>query len=248
MLESPATLRPRKKVNVFSVLKRRLPVQEYQLLRKVLLKNELLKKDLFGEVWTATADGEDAVLRDTRPARWWLKWLARRLLRREARAMATLHEVDGMPQLISSDSKTLLRTFIVGVPLFEGQPDTAAYFNAAAKLLRRIHRNGVTHNDLAKEANILVCDDGSPAFIDFQLAAFASQRGRMFRIAAREDIRHLLKHKRTYRPDLLTTRERNILDSASPPSRAWMLLVKPLYMFVTRNLLGWSDREGAADR
>lgn len=214
----------------------------------MLLKNELLKKDLFGEVWKVTAEGKDAILRDTRPARWWLKWLARSLLRRETRAMATLHEVDGMPQIISSDSQTLLRTFIAGVPLLEGRPDTAAYFNDAAKLLRRIHRDGITHNDLAKEANILLCDDGSPTFIDFQLAGLTRQRGRMFRSAAREDIRHLLKHKRTYRPDLLTTRERNILDSPSPLSRAWMLLVKPLYMFVTRKLLGWSDREGAADR
>lgn len=214
----------------------------------MLSKNELLKKDLFGEVWKVTVDGEVAILRDTRPARWWLRWLARSLLRREARALAALTDIGGIPQLKSHDRHTLLRTFMSGAPLFESRPDNAVYFNDAAKLLRRIHRAGVTHNDLAKEPNILVRDDASPAFIDFQLAWFASKRGRLFRAAAREDIRHLLKHKRTYRPDLLTARECTILNSPSPVSRAWMSLVKPVYLFVTRKILGWSDREGAADR
>jgi RIO-like serine/threonine protein kinase len=221
---------------------------EYQLLRKVLLKNKLLKKDLFGEVWKVTEDGEAAILRDTRPARWWLKWLARSLMRREAQALAALTDMDGIPQLKSHDRHTLLRTFISGAPLYASRPGDAVYFNAAAKLLRRIHRAGVTHNDLAKEPNVLVRDDASPAFIDFQLAWFTGQRGRLFRAAAREDIRHLLKHKRSYYPDQLTTRERTILNSPSPISRAWMSLVKPVYLFVTRKILGWSDREGAADR
>jgi len=213
-----------------------------------LSENEILKKDLFGEVWKVTENGETAILRDTRPARWWLQWLARGLLRREAKALAALTDMDGIPQLQSHDQHTLLRTFMSGAPLFESRPDNAEYFNAAARLLRRMHRAGVAHNDLAKEPNILVCDDASPAFIDFQLAWFTSKRGRLFRAAAREDIRHLLKHKRTYRPDLLTARERTILNSPSPISRAWMALVKPVYLFVTRKILGWSDREGAADR
>ncbi len=213
-----------------------------------MLKNELLKKDLFGEVWKVTEQGEVAILRDTRPARWWLKWLARGLMRREARALAALTDIDGMPQLKSNDPHILVRSYIPGVPLFEGRPDSAAYFKAAARLLRIIHRAGVAHNDLAKEPNVLVRDDASPAFIDFQLAWYSRQRGRLFRAAAREDIRHLLKHKRTYRPDLLTARERAILNSPSPLSRAWMSLFKPVYLFVTRKLMGWSDREGAADR
>ncbi|MCH8278913.1 MAG: serine/threonine protein kinase, partial [Proteobacteria bacterium] len=94
----------------------------------------------------------------------------------------------------------------------------------------------------------LVQNDGEPAFIDFQLAWHAPGRNRLFRIAAREDIRHLLKHKRTYCPDRLTVRERAILASPSPLARAWMRFAKPVYLLVTRRVLGWSDREGAADR
>jgi hypothetical protein len=91
-------------------------------------------------------------------------------------------------------------------------------------------------------------DDGSPAIIDFQLAAHSSKRGRLFRIAAYEDIRHLLKHKRTYCPDHLTQREKNILANPSPVSRVWMATIKPIYLFITRRILGWADREGARDR
>lgn len=208
----------------------------------------LLKKDLFGEVWLLARNGGHVVLRDTRTARWWLAWLARSLLQREARALAVLQDMDGVPQLVQSDKHTLTRTYVPGVTLFEGRPRDSEYFRAGAQLLRRIHRSGVVHNDLAKEPNLLVRDDGSPAFIDFQLAWTSKNRSRLFRIAAREDIRHLLKHKRTYRPDLLTARERSILNTPSPLSRAWMSTAKPVYLFITRRIFGWSDREGAADR
>lgn len=208
----------------------------------------LLKKDLFGEVWLLAENGEYVVRRDTRSARWWLAWLARGLLRREARALAELQDLDGIPRLIKSDKHTLSRSYVPGVTLFEGRPRDSAYFRAAARLSRRMHRAGVVHNDLAKEPNLLVRDDGKPAFIDFQLAWTARRRNRLFRVAAREDIRHLLKHKRTYRPDLLTARERSILDTPSILSRTWMSMAKPVYLFITRRLFGWSDREGAADR
>jgi predicted Ser/Thr protein kinase len=212
------------------------------------MNKELLKKDVFGEIWKLETRGDFELLRDTRSCRWWLGWLARALLRREARALAALTGIDGVPQLASVNQETLTRSFLSGVPLHQGRPGNAAYFTGAARLLRRIHCAGVAHNDLAKEPNLIVLIDGSPAFIDFQLATVAPARGRWFRIAAREDIRHLLKHKRTYRPDLLTARERAILDSPSPLSRAYMALIKPAYLFVTRRLMGWSDREGAAER
>ena len=216
----------------------RLPVQDKQL----------LKKDLLGEVWRGKDDELLVVLRDAGAARWWLAWPARVLLRREARALLALDGMDGVPELYRYNPSTLLRSYLPGQPLFENRPRNASYFKAAARLLRRLHRAGVAHNDLAKEPNILVREDGSPAFIDFQLAHHSKRRGRFFRIAAREDIRHLLKHKRTYRPDLLTARELAILSSPSSLSRVWMAIVKPIYLFVTRRVLGWSDREGAADR
>ena len=138
--------------------------------------------------------------------------------------------------------------YLDGEPMQVSCPRDKRYFDAAMQLLRHLHRAGITHNDLAKEPNVLVQTDGSPAFIDFQLASYRPHRDRLFRLLAREDIRHLLKHKRTYCPDELTRRERGILDSPSVPARIHRATIKPVYLFVTRRLLGWADREGAHDR
>ena len=134
------------------------------------------------------------------------------------------------------------------MPLHRATTCDPDYFRAAARLLRKLHRLGVVHNDLAKEANLLVSKTGLPAFIDFQLAWFAPQRGRLFRLLAYEDLRHLLKHKRSYCPARLTQRELSILEHPSFLSRAFKSTVKPVYLIITRRLLGWADREGAADR
>ena len=209
---------------------------------------KILKRDLFGEIRLTAVVEEAVVVRYIRCAPWWPRWIARRLLLREARALAALDGIGGVPALLQQQPDELRRSYIAGQPLHVARPRDAAYFAAAAGLLRRLHRAGVCHNDLAKEPNLLVRDSGTPGIIDFQLAWYSRSRSRLFRIAAYEDIRHLLKHKRTYRPDLLTAREHRILANPSPASRLFRGTVKPAYLFVTRRLLGWADREGAGDR
>jgi predicted Ser/Thr protein kinase len=210
--------------------------------------SKLLKKDLFGRVTLIHSEAGRVIRRDTRDAPVPVRWIARRLLAREARALAILEELDGIPELIRSDKSTLDRSYVDGVPMQVGRPANIGYFHEAARIVRRMHRLGVVHNDLAKEPNFLLSRDGKPAIIDFQLSSFAPQRGRLFRILAREDIRHLLKHKRTYCPDRLTRRERTILVNPSLIARLWMMTGKPVYLFITRKILGWQDREGAGDR
>jgi predicted lipoprotein with Yx(FWY)xxD motif len=39
-----------------------------------------------------------------------------------------------------------------------------------------------------------------------------------------------------------------MLARRSPIAGIWARTGKPVYRFVTRRLLGWSDREGAGDR
>jgi RIO-like serine/threonine protein kinase len=210
--------------------------------------SELLKKDLFGEIRRQRTAGEIRIIRDTCAASPWIRWLARLLLRREARVLAAMSGIDGVPRLLAAERDLLARTYLPGVAMQTGKPRDPAYFKAAARLLRRLHRAGVVHNDLAKEPNLLVRDDGAPAFVDFQLAWHSAGRGRLFRRLGYEDLRHLLKHKRSYCPQHLTRRELVILANPSLPSRVWMRTVKPVYLFVTRRLLGWADREGAGDR
>ncbi|MCU0975458.1 MAG: hypothetical protein MUC71_04005 [Steroidobacteraceae bacterium] len=208
--------------------------------------SRILKSDLFGRV--VLEDGERTVRRDTTSARGWLLPLARRLARREARALSSLDGLAGTPRLLSFDGRVLRRSWVPGRPMQVARPVDPSYFREALTLLRRLHRAGVAHNDLAKEPNWLVTTDGRPALVDFQLALVSRRRGRLFRALAREDLRHLLKHKRTYCPQRLTARQKRILATPAPHTRLWRATGKRLYTFVTRRLLGWSDREGAGDR
>jgi hypothetical protein len=210
-----------------------------------------LKRDLFGTVDLVAlpaADGGLAVRRDTRTARWWTRPIARWLAGREARSLAAAAGLPDVPRLLAWDDGVLLRSWLPGRPMQEARPRDPAYFREALRLVRRLHRAGVVHNDLAKEPNWLVRDDGRPALIDFQLAWAPRRRGRLFRGLAREDLRHLLKHKRYYCAERLSARQRAILARPGPLSRVWMRLGKPVYLFVTRRIFGWSDREGANDR
>ncbi len=208
----------------------------------------VLKRDLFGEVRRLDGDAGTCIVRDSRGAPVWIRWLARRLLANEAQALAAADGIDGVPELYRHHRDVLERSHIDGLPMQDARPYNRPYFRDAFRLLCRLHRAGIVHNDLAKEPNLLVRPDGSPAFIDFQLAGVSRKRGRLFRLLAREDLRHLLKHKRTYCRDALTAREHRILARPSALSRAWMAAGKPVYLFVTRRLLGWADREGAGDR
>lgn len=214
-----------------------------------MTSSRILKRDLFGSVChEVAADGAQAVVRDVRSAPWWARGLARRLAAREARALAHLAALDGVPALASWDGSRLVRSWLDGAPLHVARTRDPAYFRAALTLLRRMHRAGVAHGDLAKEPNWLVRADGTPALVDFQIATVSRRRGCWFRTRAREDVRHLLKHKRSYCPERLTARQRRILATPAWPSRVWMSTGKPVYLFVTRRLLGWADREGAGDR
>ena len=210
---------------------------------------QLLKSDTFGRVLLVRDEaGRACIRRDVSAAPAWSRWLARRLARREARALTVLAELPGTPAVLRSGTWGLDREWLAGRPMQEARPRDARYFREAFRLLRRLHREGVAHNDLAKEPNWLVRDDGMPALVDFQLASLSRRRGPLFRLLAREDLRHFLKHKRTYRPEALTARERRILDTPAWTSRLWMASGKRLYLLVTRRWLGWADREGAGDR
>ncbi len=208
----------------------------------------LLKADLFGSVSLRQGGAGCLVRRDTTCARAGLGWLARLLARREARALESLGGLAGTPRLIGFDGRRLDRSFIDGLPMQQARPAEPAYFREALRLLRRLHLAGVTHNDLAKETNWLVTPEGRPALVDFQLAAIHRRRSRLFRLLAREDLRHLLKHKRTYLPSGLSARQRRILSTPAPHARLWRATGKRLYLVITRRLLGWADREGAGDR
>lgn len=213
-----------------------------------MYSERLLKQDSLGAISLRRDGGRHSVLRDTAAAGFGLRWLAAALARREAAALTALEHHDGIPRLIAFDGRRLLRSFLPGTPLYAGPPPSRRYFREALGLLVRLHRAGITHNDLAKEANWIAGADGRPGVVDFQLALRFRRRGRLFRALAREDLRHLLKHKRRYRPEDLTARQRALLARPSPLSKLWRHIVKPPYRFVTRRVLGWPERTSAVER
>ena len=204
-----------------------------------------LKADSFGRV--ALMRGADGVFvrRDLTASPWWLRVPAWFLARREARALQRLQGQAATPQLLAWDGRFLDRSYMEGAAMYQRPPrGDAAYFHAAHRLLKQLHRRGVAHNDLAKEANWLVLEDGSPAIIDFQLATLHHPRSKMMRLLAREDLRHLLKHKRMYCRERLTPVELRVLKKQSWLRELWFATGKPVYRVVTRKILKWEDNEG----
>lgn len=204
----------------------------------------LLKADEFGRIEIVERGGVRMIRRDITAAHWWVRSLARRAAAREARALRRLDGVDGVPALLGWDGHELLRGYISGAPMQQAQPRERGYYRDALRLLTRLHRSGIVHNDLAKEPNWMVCDDGSPALVDFQIAWTRGRRGRLFRVLAREDLRHLLKHKRTYCAEALSARQRAILTTPAPHSRLWRATGKRLYKLIARRVFGYWDNEG----
>jgi RIO-like serine/threonine protein kinase len=204
----------------------------------------LLKADELGRIEIVERDGARVIRRDIAAARWWARWFACGAAAREARALRRLADVDGVPALLGWDGRELLRSYIAGAPMQQAQPRHRGYYRNALRLLTQLHRRGIVHNDLAKEPNWLVRADGSPALVDFQIAWTRGRRGRLFRLLAREDLRHLLKHKRTYCAAALSARQRAILETPALHSRVWRATGKRLYKLIARRVFGYWDNEG----
>lgn len=210
---------------------------------------ERLKRDHFGAIdRIRRADGSEFIRRDTGAASPGLRWLARAAARREARALAALDGIAGVPLLLRFDGRTLERSLIAGAPMHEAQPRHPRFYRHAHRLLKAIRARGVVHNDLAKEANWIVASDGTPAVVDFQLAWASRRRGRLFRLLSREGLRHLLKHKRTYCPESLTPTERRVLARRGWIGEWWRRTGKRLYILVARRILHWEDNEARGRR
>ena len=213
----------------------------------------VLKRDVFSTVERGTFRGEGGdvpgVLRRLDEVPLWSRPLARHLFNRERRALASATPLGVAPPLIYADDRKLVRGYIPGSALKIARPfGDHAYFRSARAVLRALHRAGISHNDLAKEQNWLRSPDGRAYLLDFQLAWVFRRRSWLFRMAAYEDLRHFLKHKRRYVPDAVTPAERRVLARKSLPTRIWMMTGKKLYLLVTRGLLGFIDSEGGGPR
>ena len=230
-----------------------LPEDDAAVLSARWTEGVLLKRDVFSTVergrFRSDTGEVDAVLRRLDQVPWWSYIPARHLFARERRALALARDLHVGPELLWAGRQALVRGFIDGVALHLAKPHgDVAYFRSAKQALRKLHRAGICHNDLAKEQNWLRGSDGRAYLTDFQLAACFKTRGRLFRIAAYEDLRHLLKHKRSYAPEALTPKERKILARKSLVASIWLKTGKKVYRAITRGLFNFTDREGGGRR
>src|ERR1700693_3367249 len=230
-----------------------LPRDDAAILSAQWTEGVLLKRDVFSSVERGRfrdTNGEvDAILRRIDQVPWWSYLPARHLFQRERHALSLARELRVGPELLWAGRQALVRGFINGVAIHvEKTVGDVAYFRSAKLALHKLHRAGICHNDLAKEQNWLVGHDGRAYLTDFQLAACFRTRSRLFRVAAYEDIRHLLKHKRSYAPDALTPKERKILARKSLVASIWLATGKKVYRAVTRGLFNFTDREGGGRR
>jgi hypothetical protein len=231
----------------------KLPQADAAVLGARWTEGVLLKRDVFSTVergrYRDDTGEVDAVLRRLDEVPWWSFIPARHLFARERKALALAKGLNVGPELLWAGERALVRGFIDGVALHLAKPrGDVAYFRSAKLALGKLHRAGICHNDLAKEQNWLVGRDGRAYLTDFQLAACFKTRSRLFRIAAYEDLRHLLKHKRSYAPGALTPKERKILARKSLVASVWLMTGKKVYRAITRGLFNFTDREGGGRR
>jgi RIO-like serine/threonine protein kinase len=212
---------------------------------------EVHKRDAFGRVERVEIDGRAYARRvadgGSIPGS---GWLARRLLARERRALAALAGVAGVPAERDDGSPAprdaLVRTWVEGQPLSRAASLPCDFFDRLDELVLALHARGVCHNDLHKESNVIVGQDGRPWLIDFQLASVHPRGGRAFETRRQEDLRHAEKHRRRYTrhgrgPDGVESRGAGAGIARSPLARAWRRYGKPLYTGVTRGLLRTRD-------
>jgi len=209
-----------------------------------MVEVEILKSDALGRVERFRAAGVERVRRvacgGSIPGS---AVLARFLLRREARCLEHLAGLRGLPGGVQRPARAVLeRDWLEGTPLWAAQRLPLDYFERLEELVASIHARGVCHNDLHKENNVLVGEDGYPRLIDFQLGSVHRPGSRSLRARAAEDLRHVRKHAVRYASQgeggrSQTGGQRGLV------ARVWMKTGKPLYNWLTRRVLKRRDGE-----
>ncbi|MBF0465413.1 MAG: hypothetical protein HQK88_16765 [Nitrospirae bacterium] len=147
-----------------------------------------------------------------------LRPLAQFFSRREYRIYEKVKDISGVPALGPRFGKRgYFHFFVEGITLHEYKgilPDD--FFNNLKEIIDEVHRRRIFYLDLNKLGNIIVGTDNKPYLIDFQVSIYFKPIkwflvGRVidwiFNKLIREDIYHLYKHKKRFRPDLITPEE-----------------------------------------
>ena len=189
------------------------------------------------DVFEMTGEASGWVLKDFSARPLWIRLLVtRRFMRREARALAALRDLEGVPRLaglVGPDAMLIERLEAERLPHRWVAIPSEALFQRLNALVAEMHRRGWAHGDLRRK-NILMDRDERPYLIDFATAWHAGPRDGPLR-------RWLLKHwrqidrvtlariKKAYLPDSLTPGERDLLARQPRHLRVGRWLKKKVY-------------------
>ena len=181
-----------------------------------------------------------------------LEWLGRFIRDHEWAILKRLRGIDGIPVPLTTFENTgLIYTYIEGCTL-DAKPNLPDdFFDQLEIILKNIHRRHTAFNDLNKRGNILLCPNGKPALIDFQLAfcpPFIWSRrkpvaGSFLKNLQQDDLYHLNKHKRRLRPDLMSPQQKEQSRTLSPGIVLHRKFSRPLTL-LRRKFLGWLFKKG----
>lgn len=131
-----------------------------------------------------------------------MRWLRRRMLRREYAVYQKLSGFRGSPRCYGLlADRYLVLEYIEATPLRRAVlTDRVAFFNALFEHINELHARGVAHFDLKKKDNLLVTAMGLPCLIDYGAAiirkpGFAPLNHYLYVLAERFDFNAWVKLK-----------------------------------------------------
>ena len=181
-----------------------------------------------------------------------LSWLGRLIRDHEWTVLKKLRGIPGIPVPLNTFENTgFIYTYIEGCSLDSKPKLPDDFFDRLETILRNIHRRHVAYIDLNKRGNILLCPDGKPALIDFQISfcppfTNALRRplvGSILKNLQKDDLYHLNKHKRRFRPDLMDPLQIEQSRTLSRRIKIHRKLTRPLTR-LRRMLLAWLFKKG----
>jgi serine/threonine protein kinase len=149
-----------------------------------------------------------------------------------------LADLPNVPKVLGAVGTTgFIHEYAKGEPLSRERPVPDGFFDKLLALMHELHTRGIAYVDANKPQNILLGEDGLPHLIDFQISWDGQEIGSNFvsrallRRMHRDDIYHVLKHKRRLRPDELSEAEHQIVTRRPAIIRIHRFLTKPYFKF-----------------
>ena len=232
----------------------RLPKDDAASLSARWSEGVLLKRDVFSTVERGHFRGEagevDAVLRRLDEVPWWSFALAQHLFARERKALDLAKGLQvWAPSCCGPAAARWCAALSMASRCIWPSPTATSPISAPPSRRCAGCTAPASATTISPRSRIGSAEPTAAAIVtDFQLAACFGTRNRLFRIAAYEDLRHLLKHKRSYAPEALTPKERKILARKSLVASIWLMTGKKVYRAITRGLFNFTDREGGGRR